>query len=62
MKLSREQQAHEALIHSAYQGLVRAQTREERTAFGDQMVRLINTRDPSVTLRLEKQSMARVGR
>jgi hypothetical protein len=62
MKLTRAQQAHEALIESAYQGLVGASTREEREAFSNQMVRLIHQRDPAVTLRMERQRLDRAGR
>lgn len=61
MKLSAPQKAHETLIECAHQGLIAAQSRDERRAYSDQLLRLLSERDPKVTLHLEQQRLKRVG-
>lgn len=61
MNLSENQKTHEALIESAYQGLISATTRDERIAFNRQLVRLVQDRDAQVASRLERDRLMRVG-
>lgn len=61
-ELTRAQQTHEDQILDAYEGLLNAQSLDERREYADAMVRLIKARDPLVTLHLEMERMQRVER
>jgi acyl-CoA reductase-like NAD-dependent aldehyde dehydrogenase len=52
---------HESAIEAAHNALLTAEAPEERRAWLDHMVELINARDPAVVAQMEGERLARVG-